>query len=661
MKNLPCFFLAACLLLGSCDDQTESVSSASGAAPFSEPAAVSRPLEAPAGPSCVEALAADIVGSRGLSAEQGEPAVRALYHYLIETVWFADPVGLDTWRYMTPNDQVPLPFLDNRALSPLLFGIGSCEDFSAAMVLLLRAAGFEAEYVAGFTLSVDREYIDHAWAVVRLEGRWYHIDPQLEQNVTRDGALAYRYYLKSDDVFGLDHKWGENLIAYWPDMPGREKTAIRENHTPPACPRPYDPSPAPVQILLPPRPDRADVERRVDAIKRESGKGELPFVWLDVEPPVLVAERHVTPPLLERPDAVTPSSYRHGQSFLTGEAAALYRSLPAFVEANAPQRRLELSAQLTDVDVLFVIDTFMADNPAYYWADLSLVRTEERRCLQLSRRGSSDALARQKAEIEARAGEILAGSEGSSPFLRALAIHDALASVPYDRNETGQNSDNLYGVLVEGAATCYGYANGFQYLAQRAGLDCVLLKGHTPRGVGHAWNAVRLDGSWHFVDVTWDRPTQGEDAVYHDFFLMTTRETLGDRRWDERQYPALPKPAEGFAGYYRRMGFAVSGALPGDAVKRVAAIFYRQLAGKAPFSSESSPSFVEMKVEGTPEEYRAWKEWYVKALFEIQREIQAMADENGDGFILCDPLAATCHFNDATQVLTLYPAVKSKQ
>ncbi|KAI1434609.1 hypothetical protein GGR50DRAFT_393858 [Xylaria sp. CBS 124048] len=85
-----------------------------------------------------------------------------------------------------------------------------------------------------------------------------------------------------------------------------------------------------------------------------------------------------------------------------------------------------------------------------------------------------------------------------------------------------------------GKAVCQGYAEVYQAIAQRAGLECVVVVGHgkgygytplqpgqkpPPRdATGHAWNAVRIDdGEWKLVDACWGAGSVG-DKVYHKGF-----------------------------------------------------------------------------------------------------------------------------------------------
>lgn len=74
--------------------------------------------------------------------------------------------------------------------------------------------------------------------------------------------------------------------------------------------------------------------------------------------------------------------------------------------------------------------------------------------------------------------------------------------------------------IFSGRAVCQGYAETYKAIANRAGLDCVVVTGHgkgfghtplkkgerapSPNPSGHAWNAVRIDGGeWKLTDACW--------------------------------------------------------------------------------------------------------------------------------------------------------------
>lgn len=82
---------------------------------------------------------------------------------------------------------------------------------------------------------------------------------------------------------------------------------------------------------------------------------------------------------------------------------------------------------------------------------------------------------------------------------KALALHDWL--VTHCGYSVTLYRDMAYGALVQGAAICRGYAHGYEYLAQAAGLDSVYTFS-VP--LLHAWTLTELDGSYYCIDPTWD-------------------------------------------------------------------------------------------------------------------------------------------------------------
>ena len=77
--------------------------------------------------------------------------------------------------------------------------------------------------------------------------------------------------------------------------------------------------------------------------------------------------------------------------------------------------------------------------------------------------------------------------------------------------------------LKAGYGRCITYANAYQILLRAAGIDAFVLDGYAMSGgvkVGHAWNMVRLDGQWCFVDATWD-DTKKTGVYKYDYFAIS--------------------------------------------------------------------------------------------------------------------------------------------
>jgi len=129
---------------------------------------------------------------------------------------------------------------------------------------------------------------------------------------------------------------------------------------------------------------------------------------------------------------------------------------------------------------------------------------------------------------------------------KAARIHDFIVSTAeydYAAYETMgaegtvtprvQQSQEAYGILVAGTAVCNGYAHAFQAIAQKAGLETVVVNGTVSQGMTighHAWNQVQVDGEWLVVDATWDDPG-GDAGTRTDYLLIDPASPLLETRF----------------------------------------------------------------------------------------------------------------------------------
>lgn len=110
--------------------------------------------------------------------------------------------------------------------------------------------------------------------------------------------------------------------------------------------------------------------------------------------------------------------------------------------------------------------------------------------------------------------------DGMSQWQIALSLHDYLvANIAYDET---LEKNTAYDGLVNGSTVCAGYAQVYQDLLQRAGIDCKYV---ISEEMNHGWNMVNIDGQWYHVDLTWDDPSPNTQGyVSHDHFLLTDDE-----------------------------------------------------------------------------------------------------------------------------------------
>ena len=101
------------------------------------------------------------------------------------------------------------------------------------------------------------------------------------------------------------------------------------------------------------------------------------------------------------------------------------------------------------------------------------------------------------------------------------------------------------GIFFKGTTVCEGYANVFQLLATKSGLSSVVVTGVVTRTngakSGHAWNQVKVNGTWKTVDTTWnDGGDSGDPAVETKYLMIPNNDPLltRNRAWKD---PALKK------------------------------------------------------------------------------------------------------------------------
>lgn len=143
---------------------------------------------------------------------------------------------------------------------------------------------------------------------------------------------------------------------------------------------------------------------------------------------------------------------------------------------------------------------------------------------------------------------------GRDPFHRVKLVHDYVADrVVYDVEAytTKQyRAQDAQAVFKSRLAVCAGFAKLFEVIAKAMGLEVATVvgvakaSGATPEP--HAWNAVRIDGTWRLLDVTWDSGAIVSGAYqkrYDTSYLLAPAEAfVASHLPDEEGWQLLPKP-----------------------------------------------------------------------------------------------------------------------
>ena len=228
--------------------------------------------------------------------------------------------------------------------------------------------------------------------------------------------------------------------------------------------------------------------------------------------------------------------------------------------------------RITDTEIKTVFDAYRRDYPEHFWIGNNYRYSYDSGTgnvidVMPNYIMSGSALEKAKTAFNAAVSDMVRGITGSMrEYDREKLLHDRLAEkVVYDDSDTHAHS--AYGALVQGKAVCEGYAKAFQVVLRRVGIQSFLITGSsvnpsTGKSEGHAWNAVRIDGKYYHVDVTWD--DQGEHLFYA-YFNKSTAAVREDHAIEETAY-ALPVCTSEAADYFVVNG----GRLPAFSVEKVA-------------------------------------------------------------------------------------------
>jgi hypothetical protein len=148
-------------------------------------------------------------------------------------------------------------------------------------------------------------------------------------------------------------------------------------------------------------------------------------------------------------------------------------------------------------------------------------------------------------------------------YLKVKYCYEYLANHTVYNLESAENQ-NLLSVLLYGESVCQGYAKAMQYLLTRMGVYGTLVVGTVDGGIGHAWNLVRMNGNYYYVDSTWgdafyvfdQNQTQEFDSnlltINYDYLGVTT-EQLNKTHVIDNPVP-LPRCLATDDNYYVREG-----------------------------------------------------------------------------------------------------------
>lgn len=182
-----------------------------------------------------------------------------------------------------------------------------------------------------------------------------------------------------------------------------------------------------------------------------------------------------------------------------------------------------------------------------------------------SYRYNQEEIAEKQREIDSYVNQCLAGMpEGADEYTKVKYIYEYLIyHTEYDA--AVEDNQNICSVFIEGRSVCQGYAKATQYLLNKVDVFATMVLGRVVGGEGHAWNLVRIDGQYYYVDTTWgdasyqavggaeSYPEEKIPAINYDYLCVPTEQMNLTHTLDN--VVELPECTSMDANYYVREGF----------------------------------------------------------------------------------------------------------
>lgn len=167
-------------------------------------------------------------------------------------------------------------------------------------------------------------------------------------------------------------------------------------------------------------------------------------------------------------------------------------------------------------------------------------------------------------QIQEAADMILANiSPDASDYEKVKYVYETIIhNTDYDMNAL--DNQNICSVFLNHSSVCQGYAKAMQYLLTELKIPVTLVNGTVENGEGHAWNLVKVDNEYYYVDATWGDASyklqtndengmiQNTPDINYDYLCVTTEDLMKTHSLSEMV--PLPECNCMDANYYVREG-----------------------------------------------------------------------------------------------------------
>ena len=239
---------------------------------------------------------------------------------------------------------------------------------------------------------------------------------------------------------------------------------------------------------------------------------------------------------------------------------------------SAVLNRTEVSVATLSDDLLDkVFNCVLYDHPELFYIDgyQYTTRTRDDEIVAISFHANyiydEELIAQYNEQLETAISELIANAPvDGSDYDKVRYVFDTLI-INTDYVMNCRDNQNVLSVFLFHQSVCNGYAKATQLLLNRLGVESVVVNGSAD-GESHAWNLVKADGAWYYLDTTWgdsdfkDSRYQDANPVNYDYFMVDSA-TLNQTHVAQNPV-ALPECVAKDCNYYIHENLYISGLDP---------------------------------------------------------------------------------------------------
>jgi len=129
--------------------------------------------------------------------------LKYIYEYLQDTVAYDS----EEFEYSCRTGSAKRPE-SHTAYGALINGRAVCDGIAGAFSLLAQSMGIGCMVVGGTATHEGTQFMEHAWNIIRMEDKYYHVDVTWDLDKYRlFNQYSYNYFCIDDKDIGVNHRW----------------------------------------------------------------------------------------------------------------------------------------------------------------------------------------------------------------------------------------------------------------------------------------------------------------------------------------------------------------------------------------------------------------------------------------------------------------------